>query len=83
MKRILKNWDLTRTIRLILGITGIGFAISINDYFLMALGGIFILQALLNWSCCSAGCSSSASSSNQIYKDVVKEYDLKNKNNNN
>lgn len=82
MKSIFKNWDLVRTIRLILGIIGVVAAISINDYFLMALGGIFILQAILNLSCCSAGCGSSNTGSRQIYKDVVKEYDFNNKNNN-
>lgn len=81
MKRLLENWDAVRIIRLILGVAGVAYSIYIQDYFLMALGGIFILQAAMNWSCCSGGCSSSANDK-ALYKDIVKNYDFNNKNNN-
>ncbi|WP_405372306.1 hypothetical protein [Phocaeicola sp.] len=75
MKQILKDWDLIRIIRLILGTVLGGYALWISNYMLLLLGSIFILQAVLNWSCCSAsGCGTSASRK-AIYKDMVKPYE--------
>ena len=82
MKRLLENWDAVRIIRLILGIAGVAYGIYIQDYFLMALGGIFILQAVMNWGCCSGGCSYSGNDKAK-YKDIVKNYDFNKEDNNN
>lgn len=83
MREMFRNWDIVRIIRLIFGVIGVVASVSIGDYFLMTLGGIFILQAVLNLGCCSAGCSSSSSGSKPLYKDIVRNYDFNNKNNNN
>lgn len=55
---LLKNWDFVRTLRLLIGLGVGGYAAWAGDYFLAALGGLFIIQAVFNLSCCgSGGCS--------------------------
>lgn len=75
MKNIFKEWDVIRIIRLILGVVLGGYALWLGDYLLSLLGGILILQAALNWSCCSAGGCGTAGSGKATYKDLVKPYE--------
>lgn len=79
MNNALKNWDVIRIIRLVAGV-GIGvYAISSKDYIFLLLAGMFLLQAILNISCCgSAGCATS-NQQKQVYKDVIKPYKADNK----
>lgn len=74
MKQILKDWDIIRILRLILGVAFGGYALWLGNYLLLFLSGILILQAVLNWSCCSASGCGTASDKKAIYKDIVKPY---------
>lgn len=74
MKQIFKDWDIIRIIRLILGVAVGGYALWLGDYLLLFLGGMLILQAALNWSCCSASGCGTASTPKATYKDFVKPY---------
>lgn len=71
---LLKNWDFVRTLRLLIGLGVGGYAAWAGDYFLATLGGLFILQAVFNLSCCgSSGCSV-ASQKKTLYQNVIKPY---------
>lgn len=71
---LLKNWDFVRTLRLLIGLGVGGYAAWAGDYFLAALGGLFIIQALFNLSCCGGGGCSVASQKKTLYQDVIKPY---------
>lgn len=71
---LLKNWDFIRTLRLLIGLGVGGYAAWAGDYFLAALGGLFIIQALFNLSCCGSGGCSVASQKKTLYQDVIKPY---------
>lgn len=71
---LLKNWDFVRTLRLLIGLGVGGYAAWAGDYFLAALGGLFIIQALFNLSCCGSGGCSVASQKKTLYQDVIKPY---------
>ena len=51
-----------------------GYAAWAGDYFLAALGGLFIIQAVFNLSCCGSGGCSVASQKKTLYQDVIKPY---------
>lgn len=71
---LLKNWDFVRTLRLLIGLGVGGYAAWAGDYFLATLGGLFIIQALFNLSCCGSGGCSVASQNKTLYQDVIKPY---------
>mgnify|MGYP000513789549 CR=1 FL=1 len=71
---LLKNWDFVRILRLLIGLGVGGYAAWAGDYFLAALGGLFIIQALFNLSCCGSGGCSVASQKKTLYQDVIKPY---------
>ncbi|WP_288315599.1 hypothetical protein [uncultured Mediterranea sp.] len=71
---LLKNWDFVRTLRLLIGLGVGGYAAWAGDYFLAALGGLFIIQAVFNLSCCGSGGCSVASQKKTLYQDVIKPY---------
>lgn len=71
---LLKNWDFVRTLRLLIGLGVGGYAAWAGDYFLAALGGLFIIQALFNLSCYGSGGCSVASQKKTLYQDVIKPY---------
>lgn len=78
MKQILKGWDTIRIIRLVFGVIAGGYALWVSDYLLLLLSGIFFLQAILNWSCCSASrCTTTGDKA--VYKKFVEPYDFKKK----
>lgn len=76
MNKLLNDWNIGRIIRLLAGI-GIGiYAVISKDYMFLLLGGLFLLQGVLNMSCCGGGSCLSSDSDNtkQVYKGEIKEY---------
>ena len=68
MNNLLKDWSTGRIIRLL---TGIGFgvyAIISKDNLFYALAGIFLLQGILNFSFCGAGCASRGDRQKKVYE---------------
>lgn len=58
MKMILRNWNIARFIRLVLGIIVIIQGIINNEWVFALAGGLLILMAVANAGCCAAsGCS--------------------------
>ncbi len=55
MREIVVNWDLMRILRLVLGSWVIYSSIIDAQPIFGILGGIFVLQALLNIGCCGSG----------------------------
>lgn len=75
MNRILKNWNLIRIIRLLLGIIITIYSISSKEYVFLILGGLLSFQAIINASCCGAGgCHPDNKQKENIYGDQIKEY---------
>lgn len=75
MNRILKNWDLARIIRLLLGMLIAIYSISSKDYIFLVLAGFLLFQAIINISCCgSAGCYTDTKYKKNIYGDQIKKY---------
>lgn len=76
MNRILKNWDLMRIIRLVLGIIIAIYAVTSKEYSFLILGGFLLFQAIMNISCCgSQGCYTGKDKPKEnIYGDQIKEY---------
>lgn len=59
---ILKNWTVLRIVRLVAG-AGLAIYAGISgNYLFFILAGLFLIQAILNRSCC--GCSSGSCSVN-------------------
>lgn len=76
MDKLLKNWDMMRIIRLLLGLGVGGYAIAQKDYTFLLLAGFFLFQAIMNISCCGAqGCSTTKpKTKDNVYGDQIKEY---------
>lgn len=55
LKRILKNWNIFRVVRLIVGIIIIGIAIWMHLAIIGILGAMVIVQAIINTTCCDNG----------------------------
>lgn len=76
MKRLFYGWNTARLIRLLIGV-GLGiYAFIEGDYLFLLLGGVFIMQSLLNVSCCgAAGCSADKGGRREeAYKGQIKRY---------
>lgn len=72
---LFKGWDIGRIIRLLSGAFLLGYGIYASDYFFSVFGSVFVLMAVLNWSCCSScGCGVSPGSK-ASYRDFVQTYD--------
>jgi hypothetical protein len=57
METILSNWNFMRTLRLAVGVWGVYVSITDAQPLFGILGGMFMLQSLLNVGCCgSNGC---------------------------
>lgn len=66
MREIVVNWDFMRILRLVLGSWVIYSSIIDAQPMLGILGGVFVLQALLNIGCCgSSGCKIPNNPNNQ------------------
>ncbi|MBP1618757.1 MAG: hypothetical protein H6Q14_2584 [Bacteroidetes bacterium] len=72
----LKNWDAMRIFRLIAGLSIAVYGIYSKDYVLLMFSAFFLLQAILNISCCGVqGCgSSNAKNEKGTYEDQVKPF---------
>ena len=78
MKRFLGKWDAARWLRLLLGTGFVIYGLHNNDSYVIVLGILFLLMALLNWSCCAAGSCNATSGKGAPYKNFVKPYNPKN-----
>lgn len=68
MKNYLKNWDLMRILRLIIGIIVIGQGFSAGQWTIVGLGALFTLLPLFNASMCSIGACSVPNKKNRRFK---------------
>ena len=76
MNNLLKNRNTPRILRLAGGI-GLGiYAVAAHEPLLWILAGFFLLQALLNVSCCGAGgCSADGGKTGtEVCRDQIKPY---------
>jgi hypothetical protein len=65
------HWDLFRWLRLIAGTVLLTAAFFTKDGLTAMLGGFFLLQAVMNLSCCGAtGCSTAAPSDKALNKET-------------
>lgn len=55
MKKILRNWNLSRIIRLVAGAAMVIYSIQTYQWLFAILGGLFVLTALLNARTCAEG----------------------------
>ncbi|MDH6309494.1 uncharacterized membrane protein HdeD (DUF308 family) [Dysgonomonas sp. PFB1-18] len=75
MDSILKNWNLIRIVRLLLGIAAIIYSITSKNYIFLFLGGMLLFQAIMNISCCgSERCHTGNKQKENIYGDQIKKY---------
>lgn len=82
MKGILKNWDIARLIRLIMGAGFTFYGLYSGNHFIVLPGILLVILALLNWSCCAAGGCSTSTGTKATYKQFVEPYTLNNNRNN-
>ncbi|MDD3005564.1 hypothetical protein [Flavobacterium sp.] len=57
MINYLKNWNIIRILRLVMGIFIIIQGVMYNQWIFVILGGLFSLLPLLNAGCGASGCS--------------------------
>ena len=76
MNNIFKDWNIARVIRLLAGVGLSIYAFTSKEYSFLFLAGFFLLQAVLNMSCCGAGGCSSSNEKEQkkVYKGEIKHY---------
>lgn len=79
MKRFLGKRDAARWLRLLLGAGFVIYGLYNNDSYVIVLGMLLLLMALLNWSCCVAGGCNTSSDKKALYKDFVEPYEFENK----
>lgn len=79
MKRLFRNWDVLRVIRLLSGAVFAAYGIYASDSLMIVLGGLLMLMAMVNWSCCAAGGCGTSSGNKALYKDFVKPYQAQRK----
>jgi uncharacterized membrane protein len=72
--RIFREWSISRMMRLGFGIGLIVVGIIWKGQLMTFLGVIFLLQGILNLSCCGAGGCSLSGNEKQFYKDAIKPY---------
>lgn len=65
MNTLLKNWDLLRIVRLLVGLLIIFMSIAENQIILSIIGVLLLIQAVLNFGCGPNGCDIN---SNRRYK---------------
>ncbi|WP_119081215.1 hypothetical protein [Chitinophaga alhagiae] len=73
MKKYLRNWDVMRILRLIVGIFIIVHGIQAKEWLFIALGGLFSLMPLLNIGCGASGCATAVPRSNKKIEDTTYE----------
>lgn len=74
MRSLLKNWNISRFLRLAIGIAVVVQGILVTDWMLITLGGLFSLMPLMNIGCGAGGtCSTRYSpkdSDHFTYKEI-------------
>ncbi len=74
MKTLLKSWDISRLLRLAIGIAVAVQGILVTDWMLIILGGLFSLMPLMNIGCgVNGNCSQRYTSKDRedfTYKEV-------------
>ncbi len=55
LNNIVKNWNLVRVLRLVMGIFLVIEAIKSGMWILVAVGAVFVVMPLLNTGCCATG----------------------------
>lgn len=74
MKAFLKNWNISRLLRLAIGIAVVVQGILVTDWMLIILGGLFSLMPIMNMGCgINGSCStrySSKDSQDFNYKEI-------------
>jgi len=56
MRNYLRNWNVTRFLRLIVGIFVVVQGIISREWMFVFLGGLFALMSLMNMGCGTSGC---------------------------
>ena len=56
MKNYLKNWNIIRLLRLVVGVFVIIQGIIAQEWLFVFLGGLFALMPLMNVGCGASGC---------------------------
>ena len=74
MKRLFRNWGVLRVIRLLSEAVFAAYGIYASDSLMIVLGGLLMLMAMVNRSCCAAGgcgTSSGRSEERRVGKECV------------
>lgn len=69
MKNYLKNWNIIRFLRLIIGVFVVVQGIISKEWLFVFLGGLFALMPLMNVGCGASGCKTPR------YKNTKEEQD--------
>lgn len=72
MKNYLSQWNLMRTIRLVLGLLITGEGVKSGQWILAVFGLLFTSMAVFNIGCCAGGnCSANITGKSSKEEDVV------------
>lgn len=73
-ERILSNWSFARIVRLGLGLMIVIQAVQLNDFFMGAMGLLFMGMAIFAIGCCStSGCSKTIKKTNKNIEETTYE----------
>jgi hypothetical protein len=61
---MISNWNGIRLFRVIVGLAALIQGLLYRQYVLSVIGGVLLLQGVLNWSCCGVTCSVQKSTKN-------------------
>ncbi len=75
MNKYFKQFNAIRLVRLIMGASLAIAAYFSGHYIFIGIGVWFVIQGLLNLSCCgTTQCSTNETTQNTVYKDNIKDY---------
>lgn len=77
IQNIIKNWNLVRLLRLVMGIFLVVEAIKSGMWFLVAVGAVFVAMPLLNIGCCATGNCSVRTHNSKNTNDEVEYEEIK------
>jgi hypothetical protein len=79
-QRLMSGWDLMRVLRLVMSFIILIESIIMHEYFITALGGFMLFQALSNTGCCAGGaCYSDPIQKKERMEEEVVYEEIKNK----
>ncbi len=73
---MLKNWNFSRVLRVVLGVYLIGDGIQSEQWAFIVVGVLFLAMAIFKWGCCSTnGCETpiSKATDSSTEKEIVYE----------